>query len=186
MAPSVHHRQFTVAEYHRLAEAGVLTEDDHTELLDGELYVMSPMRSRHAGAVDELVRLLARRVEDRFLVRCQTPVRLGERDEPEPDLSIARWREDKYSRSIPTPGDLVLVIEVADTTYDYDFATKRPRYAQAGVPVLWIVDLERRRIEVHEAPQHGVYTRSSLVLPGSSVTVPGSAASIAVDEVCVG
>ncbi len=179
MSAIVQHRLFTTAEYHQMAEAGILTEEDHTELIEGALIRMCPMGSRHAATCDRLSWILARRLEeDRFILRNQTPVILGERDEPQPDISIARFRADRYAERLPTAKDLILVIEVSDTTYDYDRNTKLPRYAESGVPEVWIIDEIRKRIELHRQPAGDLYAEARFLLPDAKVQIPGSQAVI--------
>ncbi|MDH3292605.1 MAG: Uma2 family endonuclease [Gemmatimonadota bacterium] len=143
---------FTVADYHRLAELGILHEDDRVELLNGQVIVMGPIGPRHAGCVDALNRLLSRLVGDFGIVRVRNPVVLGHRAEPEPDLAILRPRADWYRGSHPRPNDVLLVVEVADTSLEYDRDVKLPLYAAASIPEVWLVDLDGERIEAYRAP----------------------------------
>ena len=117
-----------------MAEAGILTADDRVELLDGEIVEKTPIGSRHAAAVDRLTNALTRTLADRAIVRVQNPIRLSERSELQPDLALLRPRPDFYEHAHPGPADVVLVIEVAETSGDVDRLVKVPLYARAGIP----------------------------------------------------
>lgn len=136
---------FTVHEYHRMGEAGILHEDDRVELIEGEIVQMAAIGTRHFTCVNELTRLLVRTVGDEAIVSVQNPVRLDERNEPQPDLAVIRARS--YRESLPTPEDILLLIEVSDTTLAYDKNAKLPLYARSGIPEVWIVDLAGETIE---------------------------------------
>ena len=143
---------FTVAEYHRMAEAGILSEDDRVELIEGELVEMTPIGIRHAACVRRLNRLLSGRVGERAIVDVQNPVRLGEHTEPQPDVVLLRPRPDLFADFLPGPADILLVIEVAEASADADRGVKVPLYARAGIPEVWLVDLAGERIEVYRRP----------------------------------
>ncbi len=174
--PWVARRPFTVAEYHRMGEAGILSEADRVELIEGELVAMSPVGSRHVGTVHALNRLLSRAVGDRGLVSVQSPIRLDDRSEPEPDVAVLKPRADDYRTALPGPPDVLLVIEVSDSTLAYDRAVKAPLYAAHGFSELWIVDLVGQKIEVHRRPEEGRYMDVSRVGAGGTlepVLLPG-------------
>ena len=150
-------RLFTVEEYHRMGEVGILGEDDRVELIEGEIVQMSPIGSRHAACVDRLLQNLMDKVKGRAIVRVQSPIRLGDRSEPQPDLVLLRPREDFYASGHPGPGDVLLVIEVAESSAEYDREVKVPLYARYGIVEVWLVDLERNRVEVYREPKEGRY-----------------------------
>ncbi|MBC7104848.1 MAG: Uma2 family endonuclease [Firmicutes bacterium] len=150
-------RRFTVEDYRRMGEAGILSEDDRVELIEGEIVEMTPVGSRHAGCVDRLVRLFFRTVGDRAQVRVQSPVRLGEHSEPQPDLALLVPRADFYAASHPGPQDVLLVVEVVETSAPYDREVKVPLYARAGIPEVWLADLAEGCVEVHRSPAGGGY-----------------------------
>lgn len=154
--------RFTVDEYDRLGEAGILGEDDPVELIEGELSVMTPIGRRHAACVDRLNRLLSQRVGDQAIVRVQSPVRLDDHTEPQPDMALLCPREDFYANAHPGPDDLLLVIEVADSSVGYDREVKLPLYARASVVEVWIVDLGRSAIEAHREPRTEGYAERKL------------------------
>ncbi len=178
--PWVARRPLTVGEYHRMGEVGILHEDDRVELIEGELIAMSPIGSAHSGAVNALTRLLVRVVGDRGVVGVQNPVRLDDLSEPQPDFSVLKPRDDDYRRATPRPHEVLLIIEVADSSLAYDRGVKRSLYARHGIPEFWIVNLGAGEVEVYRLPQSGQYTSVSRVgrdgvlepqlLPG--VTIP--------------
>jgi Uma2 family endonuclease len=157
MSVQVVKRSFTVAEYRRMVEAGILSESDRVELIDGEVFEMSPIGKRHAACVGLLTRLLTLLLQHSALVWVQNPIRLDNYSEPQPDLVVLKFRPDFYRNSLPTPEDLLLVIEVADTTLEYDRQVKIPLYARAGVHETWVVNLLEDRIETDADPADGVY-----------------------------
>ncbi len=165
----VRHR-FSVEDYHRMAQAGILTEDDRVELIEGEVVQMAPMGSRHAAQIRRLQRLLERAGGGRVTVSVQCPVRLGEYSEPEPDLALLRPRADDYAAAHPTAADVLLVVEVAETSADYDRQLKLPLYARHGIPEAWLVDLERGRVEVYRRPTAEGYGEVMALGPGDALS----------------
>jgi Uma2 family endonuclease len=145
-------RRFTSAEYHTMIAAGILQEDERVELVAGEIVQMTPIGSGHAGCVKRLNRLLTRGLDDRAVVSVQDPIALGPASEPQPDLALLRPRADDYGQSHPQAQDVVLVIEVADTSVAYDRDVKIPLYAEGGIPEAWLVRLTDRCIEVYRDP----------------------------------
>ena len=162
-----------MADYHRLAEVGILHEDDRVELLDGQVVVMSPIGPRHAGCVDRLTRLLSRAVGDLAVVRVQNPVVLGESAEPEPDLALLCPPIERYAAAHPQPEEVLLVIEVADSSLAYDRDVKLPLYAAAKIPEAWLVDLEGERILLFRSPRPEGYAETTTASRGEKITLPG-------------
>jgi Uma2 family endonuclease len=179
--PWVTRRALTVAEYHRMGEVGILTEDDRVELIEGELIAMSPIGSAHSGTVNALTHLLVRVVGDRGVVGVQNPVQLDDLSEPQPDFSILKPREDFYRRATPRPHEVLLIIEVADSSLAYDRGVKKSLYARHGIPEFWIVNLAAGEVEVCKTPEGGLYASVSRVgpdgvlepqlLPGATIAV---------------
>jgi len=157
MALEIAKHVFTVTDFERMAETGILSENDRVELIEGEIIEMSPIGKRHAACVDRFVRLLSR-LDDRVILRVQGPIQLDDYSEPQPDLALLRPRDDFYSGSLPRPADVLLVIEVADTTLQYDRFMKLPAYARAGIPEAWLANLPADRIEMYAEPVDGAYT----------------------------
>lgn len=167
--------RFTVAEYYGMAETGLLAPDAHVELLEGQIVDMFPIGPFHSGTVSYLANLLAARGGGRWIVHSQNPVRLGERSEPQPDVTLLRPREDFYRRSHPTPSDVFLLVEVADSSLRFDREEKLPLYAQAGIPEFWLVNLVERVVEVYREPntEAGVY-RQVARLSGETQVAPAA------------
>jgi Uma2 family endonuclease len=168
-------RRFTVAEYRRMVDAGILTEDDRVELIEGEIVQMSPTGSHHAAQVDRLSTVLNRVVAGRAVVRVQSPIELDDASEAEPDLALLRPRADFYAAGHPRPEDILLVVEVSDATADYDREVKVPLYARAGIPVLWRIEVpEPEAVEVYEQPSADGYGRVALARRGTQLVVLGT------------
>ncbi|HZG51258.1 MAG TPA: Uma2 family endonuclease [Pyrinomonadaceae bacterium] len=148
---------FSAAEFERMGEAGVFKRDARLELIEGEIIETSPIGSPHAACVNFLSRFLNRTVGDIALVSTQNPIRLDDFSEPEPDIALLRLRDDFYRDAHPTPADVLLIIEVADTTLGYDRQVKMPLYARAGVAEAWIVNLTEARIEIYSGLAEGAY-----------------------------
>ena len=184
MAVQLLRRSFTVAEYHRMAEAGILREDDRVELIEGEIVQMTPIGSRHAACVMRLIQLLSRQLGQGVLVNVQNPIRLGEYSEPQPDVTLLRFRPDFYAQSHPGPTDVLLAVEVAETSAVYDRDVKLPLYARAGIPEVWLVDLSAEGMEVHRDPAAQGYRQVRRVGRGERVT-PGALPELdlAVDDI---
>jgi len=154
--------RFTVDEYHRMAEAGVLHEDHRVELLDGEVVVMSPIGDPHAACVKRLNRLLGAHVGARAIVSVQDPIRLDSHSEPQPDVALLRPRDDFYASAMARPEDTLLVIEVGDSSARFDREVKAPLYARAGIPELWLVDLTAGEVSVCRQPAATGYREVSV------------------------
>jgi Uma2 family endonuclease len=169
MVTQVTRRLFTVAEYYRMAEAGILSEDDRVELIEGEIVEMSPISSRHASCVARSSKLLTRTVGDEAFVWVQNPIHLSGFSEPEPDLALLRPRDDFYAESHPTPDDVLLIIEVAETSQRYDRDVKLPLYARYGIPEFWLVDLMEKAIYVYRQPSGGTYREVQRLQRGESL-----------------
>ncbi len=174
MAIELRRRTWTVDEYHRMAEAGVLREDDRIELIEGEIVEMSPIGPGHARCVNRLTAMLVPVAEGRAIVSVQNPVRLSERSEPQLDLSVLRWRDDFYPEG-PTPADVLLVIEVAASSLLFDQRVKVLLYARAGIPEVWVVDLDAGQVEVHTGASGGGYRDVRIVGSGDVLEPPGLA-----------
>ena len=164
--------KFTTDDYHRMAEAGILDEDDRVELLDGEIIPMAPMGNRHAACIDRLTRWLVQQLGDRAIVRVQNPISLGDYSEPEPDVSLLRPRDDFYATGErhPGPEDVLLVIEVADSTIELDRRVKLPLYARHGITEVWLLDLVRNAVEVCRQPGSEGYRQVDRVVGDKPVT----------------
>ena len=162
-------RRFTVAEYYAMAEVGILDENDRIELLDGDLIVMPPIGDWHAASVDRFTNLLPPRLQGQAIVRVQNPTRLNDNSEPQPDIMLLRWRDDFYQGGHPGPADVLLLIEIADTSIDYDRNTKLAEYARAGIPEVWIATRQDSRIEAYTEPTEDEYSNVRYASTGESI-----------------
>ncbi len=184
MAIQITRKRFTVDEYHRMAEAGILSEDDRVELIDGEIIEMSPIGKHHAAIVNRLLAALTEQVGRRAIVSPQNPLLLNDESEPEPDIALFKFRADYYAEQLPTPADTLLIIEVADSSLDFDRIVKLPRYARGGVPEVWIINLAAGVIEVYREPVAGEYGETMQVERGDVLDLPGVAtAQVRVEDV---
>lgn len=149
----IRHR-WTVSEFQRMGETGLLGPEARLELLEGELFEMAPIGSFHAGTVNILNRLLMRLVADTAIVDCQNPIVLDDHSEPQPDLALLRPCPDYYLKAHPRAEDVLLLIEVSDSTAQFDRKIKVPLYARHGIPEVWLVmGPQRRHIEIYRDPQ---------------------------------
>jgi Uma2 family endonuclease len=144
--------RFTVDQYDRMIDMGILDKDDRVELLRGEIVAKMPSNPPHAGIINRLNRLIGPQVHGRAILGVQNPVRLKD-SQPEPDLSVLRPSPDDYVTRHPTPADVFLLIEVSDSSLDRDRDLKAPLYAENGVVEYWIVDLDGHTVVVHRNPQ---------------------------------
>jgi len=179
MAASFTHHRFTADEYERMGEVGILHEDDRVELIDGEIVQMAAIGIKHVFCVNRLNGLLTQIVENPSMVSVQNSIRLWDHTEPEPDFAVLR--DGTPEDVMPSPDDVLLVIEVSDSSLVYDRTVKFPRYARAGIAEAWLVDLEGQRIERHTDPGTTGYrliailergdTLASTVLPAIAISV---------------
>lgn len=151
--------KLTVHEYHQMADAGIFGEDDRIELIDGDLIDMAPIGQGHAAAVNRLAEAFFSACAGRAIVSVQNPVRLDLSSEPQPDLTILRRRADFYATGErPGPADILLLVEVADSSLWFDRTVKLPLYARAGVTEVWIVDIKQRLVTIHRQPARDHYS----------------------------
>jgi Uma2 family endonuclease len=162
---------FTVADYHRMLEVGIFTEDDRVELIDGEVIRMGPIGSPHAATVNRLNAILAPQIGNTAIVSIQNPVVLTDSTEPQPDLLILKYRDDFYENALPGSADVLLIIEVSDTTLAFDRQEKLSRYAQAGIPEVWITVLENATVERYSEPSGNQYSTKQTYKRGQSVNI---------------
>ena len=149
---------FTVAEYYKMAEVGIIKPTDRVELINGDIIHMSPIKSTHAGIVDFLVEILVVALHGKFVIKGQNPLRLSNISEPEPDIVVAKFKKDRYTSKHPRPKDVFLLIEVSDSTLETDRRVKSPLYAKAGIPEYWIINIPDKQIEVYRNPKEEKYT----------------------------
>ena len=162
--------RFTVEDFHRMADTGVLAPDARVELLEGEIIDMEPIGPFHGGATKRLNGLFATVSRGRWLVSVQDPLRLDRYSEPQPDIMLLRPDPDDYMGRHPTPADVFLLVEVAESSLDHDRAKKLPAYGKAGVPEVWIVDLQEKVVEIHRGPHFLGYEKRTLLRVGDAAS----------------
>ena len=166
-----HIHKYTAEEYQEMGKAGILTPDDRVELIDGEIVLMPPMLSRHAAAVNRNSGLFHRHFTlDQAIIWSQCPIRLLNNGEPEPDLALLKPRSDFYKDSLPTNHDVLLAVEMSDTTLRLDLNVKLPLYALHGIPELWLVNLRDDVLGVYRNPEGSAYQESTQLGPSDSVS----------------
>jgi hypothetical protein len=161
-----------------MIEHGVLTKDDRVELIQGEMIDMPPIGSRHAFSLTELGMQMTRAVPEGLRVAIQCPLVLSTDSQPEPDLMLLRPKVGNYADALPAPEDVLLLVEVSDTSLDYDRVTKLPLYARHGIAEVWIVNLRERRIEVYQQPGTGGYGSRRECNPGERLGPSGAPAAV--------
>jgi len=173
MAVAAQRYRFTVDQYHRIGEAGIIDPDCRVELVNGEIFEMSPIDPWHAGTVNFLGNHLATGLAGRAIVRVQNPTEVDPRSEPQPDVMLLRPRADFYRAAHPRPGDTLLIIEVSDTSLRHDRRRKLPAYARAGVPEVWIISRPADAFEVFREPskqgyrEHRTFRRGERLAPAA-------------------
>lgn len=175
--------RFSVEEFNRLGQAGIFGEDDRVELIDGEIIVMSPIESKHAGTVTQVSWILDQKLGERVLLHLQNPAVLDDFSEPLPDIAVLKRRIDFYKNGHPGPDDILLLIEVSDTTLAYDRGPKLQKYAERGIAEVLIANLRDDLIEQFREPHSHGYGASRQFGRGAVITAeafPG--VSFAVDE----
>jgi Uma2 family endonuclease len=173
MALQLTRRRFTADEYHRMARAGILGEDDRVELIDGEIVEMAPIGRRHAGCVNYFTWFFGTHLRGAAILTVQNPVRLEQHNEPQPDIVLLRPRADFYRDHIPRPGDVLLIVEVAETSAALDRRVKLPLYARSGIPEVWLVDLGQETIGAYRDPSPDGYRTAQTFRRGERLS-PGA------------
>lgn len=166
MSVQVSKRLITVEEYHKMGEVGILKEKG-LELINGEIIEMSPKGSKHAAILARLNKILSQQTGD-FILRIQDPIITSNLSEPEPDVAILKHRDDFYGEEHPHGKDVLLIIEIADTSIAYDRKVKLPMYAESGVPECWLIDLNKKEIYTYWQPIGNAYKFSELVREGET------------------
>ena len=181
--PWVRRRKLSVADYHRMGEVGILQQDERVELIEGEIVRMAPIGSGHSGTVNGFTRQLVMAAGEQAVVSVQNPIRLDNHNEPEPDFALLRPRADFYRHAAPRPADVLLLIEVAQSSLSYDRSVKLALYARHAIPEVWIVDVAAGAVEIWRSPDGDRYVDASRaardavlepsLLPGIRVALTG-------------
>lgn len=162
-------KRFSVEDFRQMTEAGILPEESGLEIVDGYLIEKMSIGSRHAGTVKKLNRKLGGLMAAQAIVSVQDPIHLNEYNEPEPDIALLKPREDFYAESHPTPADILLVIEVSDSTLEYDREIKKTLYAEAEINEFWIVNLRENTVEIYTSPKNGSYRLARILESGETI-----------------
>ena len=168
-AVETQHWRFTIADFMRMGETGILSEDDRVELIDGEVRAMSPVGPTHGSVINRLNMFFVPLLVGKAVVSIQNPVQLNDFTEPLPDVTVLRYREDFYAIAHPGPDDVLLMIEVADSSLHYDRGEKRSRYALAGIPEYWVVDVVGRRVFQYVDPEEAGYRTERILSEGDVI-----------------
>jgi Uma2 family endonuclease len=171
MALATARHRFTIADYHRMVDAGILAEDDRVELIDGEIVDMAPIGREHQAGVDRLGERFFQGLAGQVIVRTQGSIRLAEHLEPQPDIVLLRRRDDFYKHADAGPDDVLLIVEIADTSLQHDRDVKVPLYASTGIPEVWLADLNGQRVIVYREPSPEGY-RAVRTLQGAERLAP--------------
>ena len=183
MGVKLEKRLLTVAEYHRMAEVGILDPDDRVELIKGEIIKMSPLNSPHTSHVKRINALMFRLFGDRVTISVQDPITIEDHSEPEPDIALLTFSEDYYAERHPRPEEVILLIEVADSTVAKDQHVKLPLYAEAGIKEYWIVNLVNQQLEVYRHPEGSTYLSQATYTARDQGTLESLGVSIQVDAI---
>jgi Uma2 family endonuclease len=175
-------RRFTRAEYHAMAEAGVLDSEEKVELIDGRIYTMFPLGSWHSASTLRLEKKLTLIYGDDALVSTVHPVLLGENSEPEPDILVLRSRGDYYGTAQPQAADVILLIEIADSSRVFDLGAKHDLYAQHGIPEFWVVDKSSSCVHVFRRPSEGLFMELKVYRSGEEIPLPSCGRSLPIAD----
>jgi len=167
--PMLTEHRFKVQEYYRMAETGVLRPDARVELLEGRIIDRSPIGPLHGGLVNRLIRIYTQLSQGRWQASAHNPLRLDDHSEPEPDFMLLKPSPDDYTNRHPRPDEVFLLIEVSDTTLDYDREDKLPAYGRAGIVEVWIVNLTNTTIEVYRDPHFTGYGSKTILSSGDQI-----------------
>lgn len=166
-------REITVSEYHKMAEVGIIQPDEKVELITGQIIrKMSPVNKRHASHVKRLNELFSFHCYKKVTVGVQDPVVILNNSEPEPDISVLKYSDNQYANGLPTEKDVILLVEVADTTLKRDKTTKLRLYASANIPEYWVVNLNDNCIEIYKKPNGKIYQQHYILINNDAIDLP--------------
>lgn len=169
--PHLNLHKFTTKQYQLMYESGVFAESDRYELINGEIREMSPIGIKHAVCVTRLSTLFTNRLINKAVIWAQNPILLSDYSQPQPDLAILKWRDDFYASALPTPEDILLIIEVADSTIAYDREVKSPLYAANGISEMWLFDVNQQIVEGYFQPSPSGYKRMQRYEQGDILSI---------------
>ena len=180
--PAAKTHRFSVEDYYRMAETGILKPGARVELIEGEIVDMMPIGPFHSGSVYELARLFNAMSKDRWVVGTQGPLHLDEHNMPEPDIMLLRPPGSHYKTTHPSPEDVFLIIEIADSSLAHDQNTKLPLYARAGIPETWILNVPQKQLEIYRQPHFLGYESKTILQSGQAAPAAFPDAVINVED----
>lgn len=182
----IQRKLFTTEDYYKMADVGILEPESRYELINGEIIKMTPIKSAHAGIVTFLLEYLIIELHKKNTIIGQNPLLLGQFSEPEPDIVVAAYRKDRYRSRHPAPSDVFLIIEVADSSLEYDRGTKKELYAESGIPEYWIANIPEKQLEIFRHPAGSDYSDKEVLLQGEKATCVSASFSIEVKDLFEG
>ncbi len=171
MSVELQRRQFTVKEYHKMVETGILTKYDKVELIAGEIIKVAPIGIYHAACLRRLNMIFNQLLYSQVIVDNHNQIHLSNDSAPEPDLALLQWRDDFYEAKHPQPEDIFLLIEVADSTIKYDREIKMPLYAENGIHEVWLIDINQQLVEVYRQAEENSYQNVQHFFRGDILTI---------------
>ncbi len=163
--------KFTVEQFHFMYERGIFAESDHFELINGEIIAMSPIGRKHAACVNRLSKILEKKLGEQVVLSVQNSILLADKSQPQPDIAVLKYRDDFYEEALPTPADILLIIEVADSSLDYDRDIKAPLYAAAGISQMWLFDVNTKTITGFSQPSELGYKQIYRYTQGDRLSI---------------
>lgn len=166
-----HAMQFTVEQFQLMYERGVFVDSDRYELINGEIIAMSPIGRKHAACVNRLVATFTHKFGSQVVLSVQNSIQLANKLQPQPDIAVLKYRDDFYEDALPTPADILLIIEVADSSLDYDRDVKAKLYGVAGIPQMWLFDVNTKTIMGFSQPSELGYKQTCLYTQGDRLSI---------------
>lgn len=182
MSIQIQRHLFTIADYHKMGEIGILPERGY-ELINGEIIKKPPIKSQHAARVNKLNSLLANILNEQIIIHTRNPFIANNLSEPEPDIALLKYRDDFYENELPHGTDIHLIIEVADTTFAYDTKVKLPLYAESGIPEYWVIDLNKKQVHLYWDALGNAYQQSRVYRSGEVIKALGIELEMEVGQV---
>lgn len=183
MAVKLSRRLLSTEEYHSMARAGILLPDEKVELIRGEIITRSPIGNKHVYIVNRLAEILYSRIIGKAIISIQNPIRLDSQSEPKPDFAILKRPVEKYKDNPAKVDNIHLLIEVSGSSWEYDKEVKLPLYARAGITELWLINLEKEEIELHQIPQNGTYLSQQIFKVGEEIPLRSFDVKLWVEEI---
>jgi len=163
--------KFTAKRFHLMYEKGIFTESERFELINGEIIAMSPIGTKHAACVNRLSKLFWEKLGNQVIVSVQNSILLDDKSQPQPDIAVLKYRDDFYEEALPVPEDILLIVEVADSSLEYDRDVKANLYAAVGIPEMWLFDVNAKIITAFSRPAELGYKQSCRYTQGDSFSI---------------